>query len=121
MRPKTIKRTAAIRLHWVLDAVLGEDRDRARVGAAPHALHLVRVATLMLQRAAGHTSAMAAKTRFAVRPKLAVECVAMRVARASRPSTGKATATSPRDGGVAWGRRALRTPGAPGGFAAPSR
>jgi hypothetical protein len=72
------------RLHWVLDAVLGEDRDRARVGAIPLAMRLLRGAVLTLQRAAGHTSPAAAKTRFAMRPLLAVACVAMRVARGPR-------------------------------------
>lgn len=75
------------RLHWVLDAVLGEDRNRGRTGGVPLALRLIRGAVLTLLRVAGHDSVTDARLRFCTRPLEALALVKRRLGRAQTRST----------------------------------
>jgi hypothetical protein len=63
------------RLHWVLDAVLGEDRARARKGAIPLVLRMIRGAVVTLLRANQFLSPTEALRRFACRPWEALRLV----------------------------------------------
>lgn len=61
--------------HWVLDAVLGEDRAKGRTGALPLAMHLLRGAVLNLLRSRRLPSVARARRRFACRPWEALRLV----------------------------------------------
>lgn len=69
------------RLHWVLDAVLGEDRNRSRKGGVPVVLRLMRGAVVTLLRVAGNDSITDARLRFSVRPLDAIALLKRRFAR----------------------------------------
>lgn len=75
------------RLHWVLDAVLGEDRNRGRTGCVPLALRLIRGAVITLLRVAGLDSVTDARLRFASRPLEAIALVKRRLGRTRTPPT----------------------------------
>jgi hypothetical protein len=55
--------------HWVRDVVFGEDRSRARSGALPLVLSLLRVVVIARLRLAGMDGITAARSRLSSRIK----------------------------------------------------
>ena len=62
-------------IHWVRDAVNGEDRMRIRAGNIAAALGLLGTALLALHRAAGHTSPTQAGEHFSDNHAMAVTAI----------------------------------------------
>ena len=63
------------KLHWVRDAVFGEDASSARTGVIPQVMAAMRNTALSVLRFTGHTKITDALQYFAAKPKLAVNLI----------------------------------------------
>lgn len=63
------------KLHWVRDAVFGEDASSARTGVIPQVMAAMRNTALSVLRFTGHRKITDALQYFAAKPKLAVNLI----------------------------------------------
>ena len=63
------------KLHWVRDAVFGEDASNVRIGAIPQVMAALRNTAISVLRFTGHTKITDALQYLAAKPKLAVNLI----------------------------------------------